>query len=1184
MRHQGSIRLAIFSGDGKRLLSLAILGADTLKAPAKREVRVWDLTAKRSMLLHVQLLEESEAITDAACNYDGSRVLVRISGSRFGTENRVVLCEAATGQPCKLPGEGANLERALFSADGRRLFTLHRGGRAEIRDAMTGALVSTLGDVPGTLQAVALTPDGRYCLTASERAIIAWDAVTGLAATPVGGIKIDGKCVAAWMSSDGRLVAVAQEGGLVSVWTVSTGERTGTPVRHDGSVTDVIFSPDKKSLLSLDITGLGFEPRFGGLGGQGGPGRLGGEVRLPVVGGGLSGLGGFGGLAGLGGMGGGAPAPAPTNGYVRQWKPDKLDWPPGDARIVSPLPLHRLTQSATLSPDGLLALTVGSSQVAVWDFAQGRLAVPYLNCDEGVRAAWLSPDGHRLLTLTDSQARLWSLAGDNLPAPRLEHEASVQAVFSPDGAPQVATVSRRSRGSAQESEVRLWDATGQPAGPARMYGGEAYVTFTPAGPRVVTTGTEVKVWDATTGKQVASTMKHEGPASVLGFTGYDRQRLFTTVPGKGRSSSNVAAVYAWDLDKGELLYDPIRGDSRDIRSATLDGGLRFLVTVASWDEGKQTRSEVKVWDAATGRPVGKAIRLDSDCSYASVNQEGERVLTVTGNFFAWQWQLWDVVNGEALTKTQRLGDSRSRFMWWQPQFGWDGRTFVTWEGTEVSLREAASGGVVHVLHHRAPVWGARFSPDGHRLVTETAEGDVSSGDVGTAVHEVRIWDANTGEPVSPPIRNRSASGMASLDGEYFVLLKGTAFEVYHVGSGLPVTPLLAGSPVSFSANGRYLLYADENRPRVLNLFPEKHTPEKWADLARLLSNARLDRSDTAMPLETEESRGLWERFHTTAPEYFAATPEAQAGWHLHEAIRCERAQVWFGVAWHLERLGTMRSLSSEEQFRLGAARRALTLAKAYGWKEDWLTYLVLGEISGKEGRWEEAAGHYTKALQFQSAQQFEVFRKRGNAYGWLRKWKEALADYERSFQLYERDHQLTTKDEGDLFALALLRLQTGDLKGHEAACRAWLAALGKSPTSSQAQIVVWTSCLAPKCALDPKKAVELARAMSASDPKSYMHRKNLGAALYRDGQYAAALDTLQEANKLDPKGGTASNWLLLALVQHRLNHADEARTWLEKATREIDGLPPADWEVFIQLSLLRREAEEAIKGKPAPGK
>ncbi|HKI31095.1 MAG TPA: protein kinase [Gemmataceae bacterium] len=947
LQHKGSIRLAFFSADGRRLLSLANLRADTPDAAAKSEVRVWDLAAKRSVPLQMQLGKDEEVL-DAACNTDGSRVLVRISESRFGAKNRLVLCDAATSQPYKLPGEGEDLERALFSADGRRLFTLHRGGKAKVRDAMTGAVVSQLGNVPGTLQSVALTPDGRYCLTASERAVIVWDAVTGLAATPGGGIKINGKCEAAWMSSDGRLVAVAQEGGLVSAWTVSTGERIGAderdakPVQHNGAVEDVIFNPDKKSLLSLDVTGPGFEPRFGGLGGQGGPGRLGGEVRRPVIGG-LGG--GLAGLAGLAGNIGGSPAP--TNGYVRQWEPDNFDpsrveivshslvggglqgHAGGDARSVPTLPLHQLTQSATLSPDGLLALTVGRDQVAVWDLSEGRLATPYLNCDEDVRAAWLSPDGHRLLTLTHTQARLWSLAGDNLPALRLEHDAPVQAVScSPDGA-QIATVIQKERGDIK-SEVRLWDATGQPAGPARTYNGEAFVTFTPAGPRVVTTGAAVQVWDATTGKQVGSTLKHEGPASVLGFTNQG-QRLFTTVPGKDQSSSWVAAIYAWDLEKGELLYDPIRGGERNITKVTVEGEGRFLVTIASWQEGKQQRSEVKVWDTATGRPVGKALRLDGGCFSAAVNQEGERVLTFAG-LGARQWRLWDVVSGEPLTGAERLGDSGALSVW-EAQFSPDGRMFVTWAGSEASLRDAASGRVVHVLPHRAPVQKASYSPDGRRIVTGTATSGGPAGDTGTAFHEVRIWDASTGEPVSPPIRDRSALGVMSPDGEYVVLVRpfrqlllpglllpGPGFEVYHVGSSLPVTPLLAGSPVSFSANGKYLLYDDENRPRILNLFPEKHTPEEWADLARLLSSARLDRSDTAMPLQTEDSRRLWERFHAAAPEYFAATSEAQAAWHLHEIRRCKDREAWFGVAWHLERLGMLRQLSPEEQYELGRAR------------------------------------------------------------------------------------------------------------------------------------------------------------------------------------------------------------------------------------------------------------------------
>jgi tetratricopeptide (TPR) repeat protein len=171
-----------------------------------------------------------------------------------------------------------------------------------------------------------------------------------------------------------------------------------------------------------------------------------------------------------------------------------------------------------------------------------------------------------------------------------------------------------------------------------------------------------------------------------------------------------------------------------------------------------------------------------------------------------------------------------------------------------------------------------------------------------------------------------------------------------------------------------------------------------------------------MTLDGTESSRLWERFRTPAPGYFKITPEAQVAWHLDEMTRCEGGAAWLGAAWHVERLGLLRPLSVEEQYR---------------------------------------------------------------------------------------------------------------------------------------------------------------------------HRKYVGAAHYRDGRYAAALDALQEANKLDPQGGTPEVWLLLALTHHRLQHPDEARTWLLKATRDIEaGPPPGDLRELDRLGRLRGEAMKAIDPKeeikPAP--
>jgi hypothetical protein len=60
----------------------------------------------------------------------------------------------------------------------------------------------------------------------------------------------------------------------------------------------------------------------------------------------------------------------------------------------------------------------------------------------------------------------------------------------------------------------------------------------------------------------------------------------------------------------------------------------------------------------------------------------------------------------------------------------------------------------------------------------------------------------------------------------------------------------------------------------------------------------------------------------------------------------------------------------------------------------------------------------------------------------------------------------------------------------------------------------------------------------------------------------------------------------LALAHQRLDHAAEARKWLNQAVTWMDKNPQAvqswGWRDRLTLPLLRREAEALLKEKPMP--
>jgi WD40 repeat protein/actin-like ATPase involved in cell morphogenesis len=157
-------------------------------------------------------------------------------------------------QRLMIPGSGAHTGayHVIYSPDGKWLVT-HRGDRAEIRDASTGAVTSS---VPADrLGGVAATPDGQVVTTGSGEAWV-WEAETGARtlrlAAPVPWPGADLRDVA--VSRDGTALAAAcARNGLVWIWDLPRGTRRFA-VRHDHvSVTlliKVAFSPDGRWLVT----------------------------------------------------------------------------------------------------------------------------------------------------------------------------------------------------------------------------------------------------------------------------------------------------------------------------------------------------------------------------------------------------------------------------------------------------------------------------------------------------------------------------------------------------------------------------------------------------------------------------------------------------------------------------------------------------------------------------------------------------------------------------------------------------------------------------------------------------------------------------------------------------------------------------------------------------------------------
>ncbi|MHC4136873.1 MAG: protein kinase domain-containing protein, partial [Planctomycetota bacterium] len=116
--------------------------------------------------------------------------------------------------------------------------------------------------------------------------------------------------------------------------------------------------------------------------------------------------------------------------------------------------------------------------------------------------------------------------------------------------------------------------------------------------------------------------------------------------------------------------------------------------------------------------------------------------------------------------------------------------------------------------------------------------------------------------------------------------------------------------------------------------------------------------------------------------------------------------------------------------------------------------------------------------------------------------------------------------------------------------------------------LAWLLATCPDPAVgDPREAIELAQRAIDHAPKVGAIWNTLGVAQYRAGELKAAVKALERSMDLQ-SGGSAWDWLFLAMAHSRLGGKKEARTWYAKALAWIQKHAPDDAE----LASLRTEA------------
>ncbi len=235
----------------------------------------------------------------------------------------------------------------------------------------------------------------------------------------------------------------------------------------------------------------------------------------------------------------------------------------------------------------------------------------------------------------------------------------------------------------------------------------ASAAFSPDGTLLATAGADgtARIWEAATGRELASLAEHHVPASDDTLTSElssvafspDGRFLVTTVKD---NAHNAACI--WELATKRLAVAPLKHPD-ELRSASFSADGKRVITASS--------AFIQIWDSATGESLGKWNGLTEALFSAAFSADGKWLITAGEDGKA---RIWDAATHRL--KTELVGHQGYV---WSAAFSSDGKWAVT-GGDDRTARvwEAGTGRLLAELRgHTGRVNTAVFSANGHFVVT-----------------------------------------------------------------------------------------------------------------------------------------------------------------------------------------------------------------------------------------------------------------------------------------------------------------------------------------------------------------------------------------------------------------------------------------------------------------------------------
>jgi WD40 repeat protein len=540
-----------------------------------------------------------------------------------------------------LTGHEGYVRAVAVTPDGRRAISASEDHTLKVWDLQTGREERTLAGHAGEVRAVALTPDGRCAISAStDLTLKVWDLQTGREERTLAGHADEVYGIA--VTPDGCRAISASEDGTLKAWDLQTGREDRTLAGSAGAMRAVVVTPDGRRAIS-----------------------------------------------------------ASTDGTLRVWNLQS-------GREACTLIGHEdSVRAVAVTPDGLYAIS-GSidGTLKVWDLQTGRETCTFAGHAGPIYAVAVTPDGQYAISGSwDNTLKIWDLQTGREAHTLAGHGGWVDGVVvTPD--------SHRAISASGDRTLKVWDL--QIVREARTLVGHSRgvlaVAVTPDSRSAISAseGGMLKVWDLQTGQEVRTLASHESAVRAVAVTPDGRCAI---------SASDDTTLKIWDLQTGQEM-------------CTLADHVGMVQAVAVIHDGQWVISAsqdrtLKVWDLQTGQEArtmtrngdwvkGIAVTPDGRCvTFASLDatlkvwdlQTGQMKYNLTGHE--------DQVNGVAVTPDGCWAISAS-----------DDRTLKVWDlktGQEVRT----------LIGHAGPVYAVAVTLDGRHVISTARD------------RTLKVWDLRT---------------------------------------------------------------------------------------------------------------------------------------------------------------------------------------------------------------------------------------------------------------------------------------------------------------------------------------------------------------------------------------------------------------------------------------------------------